>query len=73
MGMSFRSASTVPGGSLANAASVGANTVKGPGPLRVGTNPAAVKAAARVLKDPADTAYNNVFGYKILNINKYRV
>ena len=56
LGMSFRRASTVPGGSLANAASVGAKTVNGPALLRVGTNPAAVKAAARVLKEPAATA-----------------
>lgn len=32
-------------GSLANASSVGANTVKGPALFSVGTNPAAVKAA----------------------------
>ena len=35
------SVSTVPAGSLANASSVGANTVNGPGPLSVSTRPAA--------------------------------
>ena len=33
--------SSVPAGSLANASSVGANTVNGPAPLRVSTRPAA--------------------------------
>ena len=37
----FKRLSTVPAGSLANAASVGANTVKGPVPFSVSTNPAA--------------------------------
>jgi hypothetical protein len=80
LGISFNKASTVPAGSLAKAASVGAKTytdtseeynlekkfyehgltVKGPFPFRVGTNPAAVKAAARVLKLPADTAVSTI-------------
>ena len=38
--------STVPAGSLAKAASVGANTVSGPLPERVSTSPHAVTAAA---------------------------
>src|SRR5512135_2438603 len=42
--------STVPLGSLAKAASVGAKTVKGPLPLRVSARPAAVKAAHKVPK-----------------------
>ena len=46
---------TVPAGSLANAASVGANTVNGPADFRVETKPAAPRAAARVLKEPAPT------------------
>lgn len=33
-----------------------ANTVNGPEPFNVSTNPAAVTAAASVLKDPASTA-----------------
>jgi hypothetical protein len=40
------SPSTVPAGSLAKAASVGANTVSGPLPERVSTSPHAVTAAA---------------------------
>src|SRR6185369_432667 len=40
---------TVPAGSLSKAALVGANTVKGPAPFRVSTNPAAFTAATRVV------------------------
>jgi hypothetical protein len=40
------SPSTVPAGSLAKAASLGANTVRGPLPERVSTSPHAVTAAA---------------------------
>ena len=47
-------------GSLAKAASVGANTVKGPAPFSAGTKPAAVRAAARVLKVPAPTAVSTM-------------
>ena len=43
-------------GILANALSVGANTVNGPGPLSVSTRPAASTAASKVLKVPADCA-----------------
>ena len=50
------SSSTVPAGSLAKAASVGANTVNGPALFIVSTRPAAPSAAARVLKAPAPTA-----------------
>ena len=39
--------STVPAGSLAKAASVGANTVRGPLPERVSTRPQAVTAAEK--------------------------
>src|ERR1700712_1648368 len=45
----FRSVSTVPAGSFANAALVGANTVKGPGPDKVSTRPAALTAATSVV------------------------
>ena len=41
--------STVPVGSLANAALVGANTVNGPGPCSVSTSPAAFTAATSVV------------------------
>jgi hypothetical protein len=47
-------------GSLANASSVGANTVNGPAPFSAGTRPAAVSAAARVLNDPAPTAVSTM-------------
>ena len=40
----------------ANASSVGANTVNGPGPLKVSTNPAACTAATKVGKAPDPTA-----------------
>src|SRR3954471_16161356 len=52
--------SSVPAGSLANAASVGANTVNGPLPFKVSTSPAAFSAAARVLNDPAATAVSTM-------------
>ncbi len=48
--------SRVPFGSLEKASSVGANTVKGPSPLRVLTRSPAWSAAAKVLKFPALTA-----------------
>src|SRR6478735_2184077 len=48
--------SRVPAGSAAKAASVGANTVKGPLPCSVSTSPAAVAAVRRVLKEPASVA-----------------
>ena len=56
----LRSDSTVPLGSLANASSVGAKTVKGPFPLRVSTRPAALTAATSVLKLPAPTAVSTM-------------
>ena len=52
--------SRVPAGSLANAASVGANTVNGPLPFKVSTSPAACSAVARVLNDPAATAVSTM-------------
>ena len=57
---SFSSASTVPAGSLANASSVGANTVNGPAPFNVSTSPAALTAATSVLKSPAETAVSTI-------------
>ena len=35
--------------------------MNGPGPFKVGTRPAAVRAAASVLNDPAETAYERMF------------
>src|SRR6185312_16187402 len=52
--------STVPGGSLAKAASLGANTVYGPLPFSVLTRPAAFTAVTSVLKDPAATAVSTI-------------
>ncbi len=46
----------VPGGKLANAASVGANTVNGPLLLSVATRSAAVSAMTNVLNRPSLTA-----------------
>ncbi len=59
--MFSRSPSTVPAGSLAKAASVGANTVNGPGPCSVSASPAAFTAATSVLKLPASTATCTMF------------
>ena len=46
---SWRRVSTVPVGSAAKAASVGANTVKGPSPESASASPAAITAASSVL------------------------
>ena len=46
----------MPAGSAAKAASVGANTVKGPLPWSVSTRPAALTAVRRVLNEPASVA-----------------
>ena len=56
----FKRLSTVPAGSLAKAASVGAKTVNGPGPFSVSTSPAAWSAAARVWNEPAATAVSTM-------------
>ena len=54
--MSFKSASKSAFGIFAKAASLGAKTVKGPLPLSVSTKPAAPRAVAKVLNEPAATA-----------------
>ena len=54
------SVSTVPGGSLAKASSVGAKTVKGPGLLSVSTRPPALTAATRVLLIGELTAFSTM-------------
>ena len=56
----FSSDSKVPFGNLANASSVGANTVKGPSLFNVFTRSAALTAATRVLKLPALTAVSTM-------------
>ena len=48
-GMSFNNAVTVPAGKLLNALSVGANTVKGPGPDNVPSKPHASIAVSKVV------------------------
>src|SRR6476661_11291195 len=53
----FNRLSTVPAGSLAKAALVGANTVKGPGPCSVSTRPAAFTAATSVVWSAELTAF----------------
>ncbi len=50
----------MPSGNLANASSVGANTVNGPSPLRVSIRPAASSAAASVENWPAATAVSTM-------------
>src|SRR5210317_1786637 len=47
--------SNIPSGSAANASSVGANTVNGPSPCNVSTNPAATTAASNVVCDSLST------------------
>lgn len=56
----LRRDSSVPLGSLAKAASLGAKTVNGPSPLSAPTKSAAVRAAARVLNEPAATAVSTM-------------
>jgi hypothetical protein len=48
-------------GSLANAASSGANTVNGPGPFKVASRPVAESAEASVPNWPAATAVSTMF------------
>src|SRR6478752_2261364 len=57
---SLRRPSSVPAGSAAKAASVGAKTVNGPLPWSVSTRPAALTAARRVLNDPASVAVSTM-------------
>ena len=47
--MSASTASIVPAGNAANAASVGANTVNGPGPANVPSRPAANTAISKIV------------------------
>lgn len=56
----LRSISTVPFGSLAKAASVGAKTVNGPSPCSTSTKSAAFRAAVSVLKEPFAVATSTI-------------
>jgi hypothetical protein len=56
-----RSPSTAPAGSFAKAALVGAKTVKGPGPDRVSTRPAAFTAATSVVWSAEFIAFSMIF------------
>ena len=58
--MSASSACSCSAGILANAASVGANTVNGPAPLSVSIRPASVSALASVPNCPAETAVSTM-------------
>lgn len=49
--LSLSKLSRVPAGNFSKAASVGANTVKGPSPFNVASKPVAANAACRVLND----------------------
>ena len=57
----FTRVSTVPAGSLPNAALVGANTVNGPLLCRVSTRPAAFTAATSVVWSLELTAFSTMF------------
>ena len=50
----------MPAGSLANASSVGAKTVNGPGPLSVSTRPGGLQRGASVLNEPAHGGVDDV-------------
>ena len=58
-------------GILANASLLGAKTVKGPSPLRVSTNPAAVTAVTRVDKSGVATAASTMVGKSSLKVQKF--
>jgi hypothetical protein len=68
LSLSASSAVTVPSGSFANAASVGAKTVNGPGPDSVSTRPAAFTAVTSVLKLPASAATCTMFFIGFLSV-----
>ena len=58
----FKRLSTVPAGSLAKAASVGANTVNGPGPFSVSTRPGRLKGRRQGLEGAGgDRGVDDVF------------
>jgi hypothetical protein len=55
---------------LANASSVGAKTVKGPGLFSVSTNPAALTAVTKVSNEPAPTAMSTMSGIYVSSVEK---
>ena len=59
-GMSASKPSNVPSGRLANASSVGANTVYSSSPLRTESNSAACNAVTRVVNLPSATAMSTI-------------
>src|SRR5665811_1622159 len=59
--LSCNKLSNAPEGSFANAASVGAKTVNGPGPLSVSTRSAACTAFTSVVKFSASIAVSTIF------------
>merc|ERR1712048_667920 len=58
----FKRVSRVPAGSAAKASLVGANTVKGPGELRVSTRSPATTAATKVERSSTDWASSTMLG-----------
>jgi hypothetical protein len=60
----------VPGGNLAKASSVGANTVNGPGLFNVSTNPAAETAATKVLNASLLTAISTISAMNFTSLAK---
>ena len=58
--MSCNKAATVSSGNLPKASSVGANTVKGPSPLRVSTKSAASSAATSVVRSSLPAAISAI-------------
>jgi len=61
----FKRSSNVPAGSAPKASLVGANTVKGPGELRVSTRSPATTAATRVERSSTDCASSTMFGLSL--------
>ena len=55
----------MPAGSFANASSLGAKTVRGPGPDNVSTQSAALTALTNVLNDPAAIAVSTMFATSV--------
>lgn len=63
--LSCNKLSNAPEGSFANAASVGAKTVNGPGPLSVSTRSAACTAFTSVVKFSASIAVSTIFHFSV--------
>ena len=63
----FKRSANVSSGILAKASLFGANTVNGPSPLSVSTNPAAVTAVTRVDRSGVATAVSTIVGSSSLS------